>query len=122
MSTTKVATVLWSSQVLTALAGDTPSAVVDLTDGYGAVVSVRLTNGATGPTYPAEVQVRTSEDNVGWYNHGGILVGGTANNEVAEWGGLQIPAETQYLQLVAGSNTGQDVVVDAILSELTEVS
>jgi len=119
MPTTKTTTVLFNDVTLTAGAADTVSSVLDLTDGYGASLSVKLTNGATGPTNPAQVQVEVSNDQTNWYKLGPPLIGNTDNNGVMSVGDVLIPAGTQYLRLVAGSNTDQDVVVRAEVSELS---
>ncbi len=121
MATTKSATTIWSSVTLTAGAGDTVATAVDLTDGYGASLNIRLTNGATGPTVPAQVQIEVSNDNSSWYDFGGPLKATTTNSAVAEWGGIEIPAGVQYLRLTAGSNTAQNVTVSADVSEVAAV-
>lgn len=121
MATTKANTAIWNGQTLTAGAGDTTSSAVNLEDGYGAALHVKLTNGATGPTVAAEVQIEVSADNSEWYAFGGPLIGNTDNNGVSEWGGIEIPIGVEHLRLVAGSNTGQDVTVDADISEVTAV-
>ena len=122
MASTKSVTAIWSSQTLTAGAGDTTATAVTLDDGYGAVLHVKLTNGATGPTVAAQVQIQVSADNSEWYDFGPPLVGSTGNSEVSSWGGIEIPIGVEYLRLVAGSNTGQNVTVDADISEVTALS
>ena len=122
MASTKATTAIWSSQTLTAGAGDTTSAVLNLTDGYGGTLNIKLTNGATGPTLPAQVLIQCSEDNfTEAYDVGDALVGLTGNSAVISWGMIVIPPGTQYLRLVAGSNTDQNVTVDADFSEVTGV-
>lgn len=121
MATTKAVTAIWSGQTLTAGAADTTATAVTLDDGYGAALHIKLTNGATGPTVAAEVQIQVSADNSEWYDFGGALVGTTNNSDVVSWGGIEIPIGVEYLRLVAGSNTGQDVTVDADLSEVSAV-
>lgn len=121
MATTKNLTAIWSSQTLTAGSGDTTSSAVTLDDGYGAALGIKLTNGATGPTVPAQVQIQVSQDNSEWYNFGPPLVGVTDNNGVESWGGIEIPMGVEYVRLVAGSNTGQSVTVDADISEVTAI-
>lgn len=121
MATTKVRTEIWGSKTLTADAGDTTSSSVNLTDGYGASLNIRLTNGGTGPTVAAQVQIEVSADNSGWFDFGGPLVGSTGNSAVSEWGGIEIPIGVQYIRLVAGSNTGENVTVDADISEVTVI-
>ncbi len=121
MPTTKVVTVLANNVTLTAGAGDTTSPLATVDDGYGATLHVKLTNGATGPTIPAQVQVQVSADNAEWYDLGGALVGATGNNAVSDWGGIPIGIGVEYVQLVSGSNTAQDVTLDSDLTEVTAV-
>ena len=120
MASTKSATAVWSSQTLTAGAGDTTSSTVDLQDGYGALAMIRLTNGATGPTIAAQVQLQISEDDSSYYDYGSPFVGTTDNNDVIEWT-VPIDIGAPYLQMVAGSNTAQNVTVDAKVVEITKV-
>ena len=122
MATTKSASAIWSGTTLTASAAATTSDAVNLTDGYGATLDIKLTNGATGPTVAAQVQVQVSEDGTEYYNFGGPLIGSTVNSAIVSWGGIIIPVGTQYLRCVAGSNTGQNVTVDADISEVTAIA
>lgn len=121
MATTKAFTAIWNAQSLTAGAGDTTSGVQTIDAGYGAALHIKLTNGATGPTIPAQVQIQVSGDNSEFYDFGGPLIGGTGNNEVRSWGGIVIPIGVEYVRLVAGSNTVQAVTVDADISNVTAV-
>ena len=122
MASTKAHTAMESSLTLTAGAGDDTGTAVDLTDGYGATINVKLTNGGTGPTIAAQVQIQVSEDNSEWYDFGGALVGSTGNSAVRSWGGIEIPFGTQYVRTVQGSNTDQNVTCDIDLSEVTAIS
>lgn len=117
MATVKTPTTIWSSQTLTAGAGDTTSSSVDLTDGYGAVLMVRLLNGGTGPTIAAQVQIQVSHNGSDWYNSG-TLVGSAAANASISWGIIAIDPAVPYVRLVAGSNTGQNVTVSAYIVEI----
>lgn len=121
MAATKTRTSIWASQTLTASAADTTSSAVTLTTGYGASLNIKLTNGATGPTVAAQVQIQLSNDNTTYWNFGGPLVGKTSNSGVSSWAGIRIPIGAQYLKLVAGSNTGQNVTVDADISEVSTI-
>ena len=123
MASTKTRTSLWSAQTLTASSGNVSSSWIDLSAGYGAEVDITLTNGGTGPTIPAQVQVQVANDyNAGAptlvTNFGGPLVGGTTASEVDYWS-VQIPIGCAALRLVAGSNTGQAVTVNADISNVT---
>jgi hypothetical protein len=123
MAATKARPSIWSSQTLTAGAGDTSGSWIDLSAGYGALVDFKLTNGATGPTVAAQVQVQVASNyNAGSptlvTNFGGALVGGTANNGVYQFS-VEIPIGAAAMRLVAGSNTGQNVTADADVSQVT---
>ena len=122
MAATKARTSIWAAQTLTAGAGNTTSASQNLSTGYGAQVDIRLTNGATGPTVAAQVQIQVANDSAGtlWTNFGGALVGSTSNSAVSQWS-VEIPFAVAAVQLVAGSNTGQNVTVDADISVVTAV-
>ncbi len=121
MASTKVVTAIWNGQTLTAGAGDVTSSAVDLTDGYGATIGIKITNGGTGPTIAAQVQVQFSQDNSEWYDLGGPIKGTTGNSEVVSWP-VTIDIGMEYVRLVGGSNTGQNVTVEADISEVTAVS
>lgn len=122
MSATKARTSIWAAQTLTAGAGNTTSGAVDLSTGYGAQLDVSLTNGATGPTVAAQVQIQVAADFAGtlWVNFGGPLVGSTSNSGVSSWS-IDLPIGVARVQLVAGSNTGQNVTVNADLSNVTGI-
>jgi hypothetical protein len=121
MPTTKTTTAIWNSVTLTAGAGDTTSSAVDLADGYGASLFLKITNGATGPTVAAQIQVQLSPDNSEWYDFGGAMVGNTSNSGEVELAAMDIPIGAKYLRVVGGSNTGQDVTVEADVTEVTRV-
>lgn len=120
MATTKANTSLHSSTSLTAGGGDTTSSSVNLTDGYGAEIQIRLTNGGTGPTIAAQVQIEVSPDNSSWYSFGGAFQGGTDSSGAYETS-VTIPTAIQYVRTVSGSNTGQTVTLDAVVTEITAV-
>lgn len=123
MALTKGRFSLYSAQTLTAGAGNTTLAAVDITASYATQVDIQLTNGATGPTIAAQVQIQVAADATGtlWVNYGGPLVGSTANSAVSSWSitleGMGIGA----FRLVSGSNTAQNVTLDADYSKVTAV-
>ena len=120
MAATKARTSIWAAQTLTAGAVNTTSTAQDLSTTYGSQVDIQLTNGATGPTVPAQVQIQVANDVAGtlFVNFGGPLVGSTVNNAVTSWS-IDIPIGVARLRLVAGSNTVHDVTVDADISNVT---
>jgi len=122
MATTKTHHEIADGDTLTAAAGDTywpSSSGTDLTGDFGAVLHAKVTNGATGPTIPASLNLEVSEDATKWFGYGGTLVTGTGSNTVTQWGGVELPPATAYVRLRAGSNTGQDVTLDASISGLS---
>ena len=122
MAATKVRTSIWSAQTLTAGAGNTTSSAVDLSAGYGAQVDIQLTNGGTGPTIAAQVQIQVANDTGGtlWTNYGGPLVGSVTASAVTSWS-IQLPIGVARVRLVASSNTVQNVTVDADISNVTGI-
>ena len=122
MATSKAVTVIHDDITLTAAAGDTTSSGHDLQDSHASHVNIELTNGGTGPTIPAQVQVQVSDDDSNWFPFGGPFKGNTDNNGVEAWGGVELPPGTQYVRFVSGTNTGQDVTLRASVGEVTSVT
>lgn len=125
MAITKARTSIWSATTLTAGAGNTTSSWVDLSAVYSSTVDIVLTNGATGPTVAAQVQVNVANDyNAGSptliTNLGSPMVGLTSNNGVAYFS-VELPIGVAAVRLVAGSNTAQNVTVDADVGKITAV-
>ena len=122
MATTKGKTAIWNAQPLSGGGGPTSSSKITLTDAYAIVLMVKLTNGATAPTTPAQIQVQLTPDSATeeWYDFGGPLVGSATNSGVESWS-FEIPAGAMYLQLVATHGDTQAVTVDADVSELTAI-
>ena len=121
MATTKVVTVLDNNVTLTAAAGDHTSSVWTLDDGYGGQLFLKVTNGATGPTVAATAQVWASPDNSNWYKLGGALGSTLGNSIVSSWS-IPIPIGVEFIKVISGSNTGQDVVIRVEGSEVTAIS
>jgi hypothetical protein len=122
MAATKTRTALHAGTALTAGAASVTSQAVDLSTGYGSVVDVRLTNGATGPTVGAQVQVQVATDATGtlWVNFGGPLVGSITGSAVSSWC-VEVPIGVAAVRTVSGSNTGQTVTLDADVSTVTGI-
>ena len=121
MASTKVVTVLDNNVTLTAAAGDHTSGVWTLDDGYGAELYIKVTNGATGPTVAAQAQIWASPDNSNYYKFGGALIATLGNNVITSWS-IPIPIGVEYLKVISGSNTGQNVVIRVEGSEVTAIS
>lgn len=125
-SLSKSRTSLWSAQTLTAGAADTDSSWVDLSSALGAQINFQLTNGSTGPTVAAQVQIQVANDyNAGSptlpVDFGGANQGDTTASSVNSWS-VDLPDGVAAVRLVAGSNTGQDVTVDADIGVVTGIA
>ncbi len=107
---------------LTAGGSNSTSTGVDLTAAYGCTVDLTLTNGSTGPTVAAQVQIQVANDSSGteWVNFGGPLVAGTTASTAYSWC-VEIPFAMGAVRVVAGSNTGQSVTLSADYSKVTSV-
>ena len=106
--------------------GATTRGTVDLRSVYGGLLTVKLTNGATGPTVQAQANVLIAH-NAGatptaasagtdwktiaaWGN-------GTTANAVGEWSMVIDPAVC-HLEIEVTGNTGQAVTCEAFITEL----
>lgn len=122
MALTKSRTSLNSGTTLTAGAGNTTGATTDVSAAYETVVHIKLTNGATGPTVPAQTQVQVAADSGGtlFVDFGGPLVGGVTNNGVSSWS-VYLPMAIAAFRLVSGSNTAQNVTLDSDYDRVTGI-
>ena len=123
MATTKPLTVLDNDVALVASAGAEAhtSGLATLTGGYGALLYLKLTNGATGPTAAAACQIYVSPDNTNWYKHVPWSPGITANN-ATDSTVVKIDIGVKYLVVKSGSNTGQNVTIRAEIVEITDLN
>jgi hypothetical protein len=122
MPAVKSRTSLWSAQTLTASSGNTTSSTINLTATYTSQVNIKITNGGTGPTIPAQCQVVVGNDSAPTLatNFGGALIASNANSAITYFS-VEIPPGIEAIYLVAGSNTGQNVTIDADISSVTSV-
>lgn len=109
-------------------AGDTTRGTIDLETTYGGLLTMKITNGATGPTVQCEGRVLVAHNatlpaaasaGADWktvYTFGG----GTGVNAVTEMSYL-VDTSVMALEVEFTGNTGQAVTVEAGLSELSTV-
>lgn len=111
-------------------AGSTTRGTVDLRTAQGGVLTMKITNGATGPTVQCEGRVLVAHNGgatptaasagADWktvWKFGG----GTANSAVTEQSYV-VDAGVMHLEVEFTGNTGQTVTVEAFLSEITSVA
>lgn len=115
---TKTARTFQSSATNAASATTTGSSV-NLTTALGCAITGKITNGATGPTVPADFIVEISNDNSAWKTYS-KQTAGTVNNAVYEFA-VDLPAPVLYARTKFTGNTVQDVTVEAFGHELTSI-
>lgn len=112
-------------------ASGTTRGTADVRTSLGGFITMKITNGATGPTAQCEGRVLISHDTgttptaasagADWktiWRFGG----GTTANAVTESGAIEIPFGTKHVEVEFTGNTGQGVTVEAYLSEVTDAA
>lgn len=107
-------------------AGATTRGTIDLSAVYGGIVTMKITNGATGPTAQCEGRVLISHaDTLPAAASAGAdwktiwrFGGGTTNSAITEQS-FQFGPEVRHLEVEFTGNTAQAVTVEAIASTYT---
>lgn len=118
MATTKTNAAIWSGTSQAAAASTTGS-TIDMTNDYELALSARITNGGTGPTIPARIDVQVSHDNSVWFTYGTLVQGGTTSSGVYE--NSCTLTGWNYARLYSTANTAQAVTLDAAYTLTTAV-
>lgn len=111
-------------------AGSTTRGTIDLRTAQGGLLTMKITNGATGPTVQCEGRVLVAHNagvtpaaasaGVDWktlWRFGG----GTTANAITEQS-IEIGPGVMHLEVEFTGNTGQAVTVEAFLSEISSAS
>lgn len=109
---------LWVNKVLFAGGADIFTDSEPLIEGHGGSMTMRITNGATGPTVQGQIQPQISHDDTTWFDFGSPLQGGTSADAVTV-DTRDIPEAVKYLRFAGGSNTVQSITVHVDITELT---
>lgn len=124
MALSKTARTIFASAANTA--GSTSRGTIDLETTYGGYLTLKMTNGATGPTVQCTANVLIAHNatlpaaasaGTDWKTIASIG-GGTTNNGITEFS-IPIDHSVMALEVEFTGNTGQSVTVEAFLSELT---
>lgn len=110
-------------------AGATTRGTVDLRTAFGGLLTVKLTNGGTGPTLQAEARVLVAHNTgatptaasagTDWKTI--YVVGnGTAASTIGEWS-IPIDQSVMHCEVEITGNTGQAVTCEAFMSELSSI-
>lgn len=130
MTISKTARTLVASATKTAASNGTPtrSTPLGLQTCYGGVLTVKITNGGTGPATACEARVliahNASTPSAGSAGADWKTVyrgtGGTVASTAMEYTWI-IDASAMALEVEFDGNTGQDVTIEAYFSEITGV-
>lgn len=109
-------------------AGSTTRGTVDLRTAQGGLLTVKVTNGATGPTVPATVNILVAHNSgatptaasagADWKTIWSFA-SSTGNNVVTEMPPYEFGPGVMHLEVEVTGNTGQAVTCEAFLSEIT---
>jgi hypothetical protein len=111
-------------------AGATTRGTVDLRTAFGGLLTVKLTNGGTGPTLQAEARVLVAHNAGATPTAAGagadwktiyVVGNGTAANTVGEWS-IPIDQSVMHCEVEITGNTGQAITCEAFLSELSSIA
>jgi hypothetical protein len=111
-------------------AGSTTRGTVDLRTAQGGLLTIKLSNGGTGPTVQAVANVLVAHNGgatptaasagADWKTVASFG-NGTGTNTVGEWA-VDIPPGAMHLEVEVTGNTAQAVTCEAFLSEITEAT
>ena len=111
-------------------AGATTRGTVDLRTAFGGLLTIKLTNGGTGPTLQAEARVLVAHNTGSTPTAAGagadwktiyVVGNGTAASTVGEWS-IPIDQSVMHCEVEITGNTGQAVTCEAFLSELSSIA
>jgi hypothetical protein len=121
MAVTKTASV-WVNSV--SVAANTPYTSSNLAlVGYGAMISISILNGGTGPTVGASVQFWQSPDGgTKWYKCLGALAQASLVAGVDNTWSQEISMKINMLRAVISGNTGQAVTARLEVVEVADVN
>ena len=111
-------------------AGSTTRGTVDLRTAFGGVLTIKITNGGTGPTVQAVANILVAHNTgatptaasagTDWKTIYQVANGIIANT-IGEWN-YNVPTGVMHLEVEITGNTGQAVTCEAFLSEFTSVA
>ena len=119
MAATKAPATIIAAGTSNAAAATTTGTALSLATSYGALVTIKITNGGTAPTVAAAFYVYTSGDGTNWklfYRQASDIVAASVN-EFA----IDVPPAAMYVRVDVKDNTGQAVTCEAFAQVLTGI-
>lgn len=99
------------TSVSSAAGATTTSSTLDNSAGYGAIITAKVTNGATGPTVACTATLNVSPDGTTFYYWASQTAGTTASTSYAM--PFEVPMHAIKANIVFTGHTGQAVTVEA---------
>jgi hypothetical protein len=128
---TKATGTLIAAATSNSAGGSTEGTPLDLRTTHGGILTGKITNGATGPTVQAVMQVLIAH-NDGSTPTGAAegtdwklihqIGGGVTANDVSRLRGIVIPPGVQHLHVRVTGNTGQAVTCEAFFSKISSAA
>lgn len=128
---TKAARTLIAAATSNSAGGTTEGTALDLRTTMGGILTAKITNGGSGPSVQAVIQVLVAHNNGSTPTAGAEgtdwkliyeLGGGLDASAVTRIRGLAIDPSVQHLHVRVTGNTGQAVTCEAFLSELSSAA
>lgn len=119
MATAVKTAVTFQASASNAAGATTTGSSVDLTTAFGAILTAKITNGATGPTVAASFTTEISHDNSAWKIYSKQTAGVT-NSAVYEFT-VDLPPAVPYARSKFSENTGQACTVESLATKLTSI-
>lgn len=119
MAATKAKRTIIAAATSNAAGATTSGTEVNLSTAYGAVVTCRITNGATGPTVGADFVVYVGSA-TGEKRELSRQTAPTTNNAVTDFV-VDIPPPCMFVNVDITGNTGQAVTCEVFAQELSSI-
>ena len=120
MAATKSQSTIIAAGTSNAASGTTTGTFVDLRTAYGALVTIKLTNGSTAPSVAPTATVSVTGDN-GTTFKTFYAVGGDLNPSSINQFAIDIPAAAMGVNVVVTGNTGQAITCEAFAQVLLSI-
>lgn len=111
-------------------AGTTTRGVVDLRTSFGGLLTIKVTNGATGPTVAPTINILAAHNTgstpaaasagTDWKTIASFA-GDSVNSSINEWS-YEVPPGVMHLEVEVTGNTAQAVTCEAFMSQISAIS
>jgi hypothetical protein len=116
MAISKSATTIRASASVGAATTVTDTSV-NLTAGYGGMLTWKITNGGSAPTTVPTIEIQVSHDNSNWYRH--TLVGGDITASSVNSRAFPISGGVMYIRTVCIGGATNASTMEAYLEQVT---